>query len=142
MEVRAKRLDPRALLPLYASAGAGGGDLHALDGGALEPGEHRAVGTGLALEVPLGYGALITPRSGLSAKYSVGVLNSPGLVDSDYRGEVKVLLVNRGKQRFAWEAGERIAQLVLVALPQARFVEVEELGGTQRGEGGFGSTGR
>ena len=116
-------------------------DLHAVESVTLEPGVPRLVPTGLTLEIPPGYEAQVRPRSGLALKDQVGVLNSPGTIDSDYRGEVQVLLANLGTEPLAIARGERIAQLVVARVEQARLVEAARLAPTQRGAGGFGSTG-
>ncbi len=144
VEIRLVRLSEDARLPAYASTGAAGADLFALapDGISLEPGMRATVPTGLALEIPPGYEAQVRPRSGLAAKHGVTVLNAPGTIDSDYRGELKILLVNLGDQAFAIRDGDRIAQLVVAPVSRAHFVARAELGGTARGSGGFGSTGR
>ncbi len=132
-------------LPFYASAEAAGMDLLAAveDGAPLElaAGEKLMVPTGLAIALPFGYEAQIRPRSGLAAKHGITVLNSPGTVDSDYRGEVKVILINHGKESFTIERGERIAQMVIAPVTQGVWQEVDELPETERGAGGFGSTG-
>lgn len=133
-------------LPVYASEGAAGLDLHAaLSPGqklVLEPGARDLVPTGFAISLPEGYEAQVRPRSGLAFERGVGVLNSPGTIDSDYRGEVKVLLVNFGAHPFEILRGMRIAQLVVAPIARATLVEVaDDLDGTTRGGGGFGSTG-
>ncbi|HEV7257418.1 MAG TPA: dUTP diphosphatase [Bosea sp. (in: a-proteobacteria)] len=132
-------------LPAYESAGAAGMDLRAAisDGEALElaPGARTLVPTGLALQLPGGFEAQVRPRSGLAAKHGVTVLNAPGTVDSDYRGEVKVILINHGDTAFAIRRGDRIAQLVIAPVTRAITVEVTALDQTGRGAGGFGSTG-
>jgi dUTP pyrophosphatase len=131
-------------LPAPASAGAAGADLRA----AVErdlvllPMARAAVPTGLQLEIPLGWEGQVRPRSGLALRHGVTVVNAPGTIDSDYRGEVQVLLINLGADPFTIRRGERIAQLVLAPVAATRFVEVERLGDTDRGDGGFGSTGR
>jgi dUTP pyrophosphatase len=132
-------------LPSYQSANAAGLDLvAAIPEGApvsLESSDRALVPTGLAFELPEGYEAQVRPRSGLALKHGVTVLNSPGTIDADYRGEVKVLLVNLGAESFIVRRGERIAQLVVARVERVRIEPVSELGGTSRGEGGFGSTG-
>lgn len=131
-------------LPAPASSGAAGADLRA----AVErdlvllPMARAAVPTGLQLEIPLGWEGQVRPRSGLALRHGVTVVNAPGTIDSDYRGEVQVLLINLGADPFTVRRGERIAQLVLVPVAASRFVEVERLDPTDRGDGGFGSTGR
>ena len=132
-------------LPTYHSAHAAGLDVVAgvpADASvALAPGGRALIPTGFALELPAGYEAQLRPRSGLALKSGVTVLNSPGTIDADYRGEVKVLLVNLGAESFVVRRGERIAQLVVARVEHVRIEPVSELGGTSRGEGGFGSTG-
>jgi dUTP pyrophosphatase len=132
------------LLPIYGSSGASGADLAAaLDAPmVLAPGERRLVPTGLRVEIPYGYELQIRPRSGLALEHGVTVLNSPGTVDSDYRGELKVLLVNLGEREFTVRRGDRIAQAVVVPVARARFVVTGRLADSDRGGGGFGSTGR
>ena len=129
-------------LPAYASAGAAGFDLRAAAEMTLAPGAVALVPTGFAVAVPDGFELQVRPRSGLAAKHGVTVLNSPGTVDSDYRGEVAVILINHGAAPFAIARGDRIAQAVIAAAPQADLVEVASLDDTERGSGGFGSTGR
>ena len=132
-------------LPFYASAEAAGMDLLAALAAdspvTLAPGETAMVPTGLAMALPPGYEAQVRPRSGLAAKHGITVLNSPGTVDSDYRGEVKVILINHGRDSFVIERGERIAQMVIAPVTQGVWVEVADLNETERGAGGFGSTG-
>ncbi len=133
-------------LPAYQSAGAAGVDLRAalLPGTALSlpPGGRRLIPTGLALVIPRGYEGQVRPRSGLAAKAGVTVLNAPGTIDSDYRGEVCVVLINHGDAPFEISRGDRIAQLVFAPIVQAELVETERLEETERGSNGFGSTGR
>lgn len=131
-------------LPGYETSAAAGMDLRAnLDAPiTLQPLERALVPTGLFMEIPVGYEAQVRPRSGLAAKKGITVLNSPGTVDADYRGEVKVILVNLSNESFIINDGERIAQLVIAAHAQAEWVEVSELSETNRGAGGFGSTGK
>lgn len=128
-----------------AHPGDAGLDLHARHPTLIEPGERAVVGTGVAVAVPDGYAGLVVPRSGLAARFGIGVVNSPGLIDSGYRGEIKVILVNHGRERFEAARGDRIAQLLVLALASPAVVEVEELrelGDTARGGNGFGSSGR
>lgn len=129
-------------LPAYATDGAAGLDVAAAESLTLRPGARAAVATGLALAVPRGWEVQVRPRSGLALKYGITCLNTPGTIDSDYRGEVKVILANLGDEHFEVKRGERIAQLVLAPAPQARVLEVTQLDATARGSGGFGSTGR
>ena len=128
-------------LPAYASAGAAGFDLRAAVSLTLEPGQFAMVPTGFAMAIPAGFEMQVRPRSGLAAKHGVTVLNTPGTVDSDYRGEVAVILINHGSKPFAIARCDRIAQGVIAAAPQASLVEVASVGPTERGAGGFGSTG-
>jgi dUTP diphosphatase len=141
VDLPAVRLDRELPLPAYARPGDAGLDLRASESVKLEPGERRLVPTGLAIAIPEGHAGLVLPRSGLAMQKGVTVLNAPGLIDSGYRGEVKVLLINHGPAVVAIERGERIAQLVIQAVARARLVEVERLPDSARGEGGFGSTG-
>ena len=141
MDLPAVRLDRELPLPAYARPGDAGLDLRASESVKLEPGERRLVSTGLAIAIPEGHAGLVLPRSGLAVQKGVTVLNAPGLIDSGYRGELKVLLINHGPVVVAIERGERIAQLVIQAVARARLVEVERLPDSARGEGGFGSTG-
>ncbi|WP_375429418.1 dUTP diphosphatase [uncultured Sphingomonas sp.] len=129
-------------LPAYATAGAAGMDLVAAQDLLLEPGARAAVATGFAIAVPDGYEVQVRPRSGLALKHGITCLNTPGTIDSDYRGEVKVILANLGAEPFAVVRGERIAQLVPAAVTHASVEEVDSLNETVRGERGFGSTGR
>ncbi|HEY5430434.1 MAG TPA: dUTP diphosphatase [Solirubrobacteraceae bacterium] len=136
------RLDEGAVLPTRAHEGDAGLDLHALEPAVLAPGERASVGTGIAVEIPPGRAGLVLPRSGLAARHGISVVNAPGLIDSGYRGEVRVLLLNTDRaQPFEILAGARIAQLVLVAVQLSVAVEVDALGDSERGAGGFGSSG-
>ncbi|MDA9072118.1 dUTP diphosphatase [bacterium] len=130
-------------LPSYGTVASAGVDLRANieEPIRVESLEKVIVPTGLFIEIPIGYEAQVRPRSGLAFKHGITVLNSPGTIDADYRGEIKVILVNLSKETFVIENGERIAQMVIAAHEQAEWVEVEELGDTDRGAGGFGSTG-
>ena len=123
-----------------SSLGAAGADLYANESVTLAPGERHAVATGLRIEIPPGHAGLVWPRSGLAVRHGIDTL--AGVIDSDYRGEVRVVLVNHGRQPFAIEPGDRIAQLVLQKVERAVFTAASELAGSVRGEGGFGSTGR
>jgi len=133
-------------LPAYQSAHAAGLDLLAAVREnaplVLAPGKHAMVPTGLAIALPDGFEAQVRPRSGLAAKHGVTVLNSPGTIDADYRGEIQVILINHGAEPFTIKRGERIAQMVIAPVVQAALVDVDELSATDRGTGGFGSTGR
>ena len=142
--IRLKRLPNGEGLPLpaYATAHAAGMDVVAAEDLDLAPGARHAVATGFAIAIPEGYEVQVRPRSGLALKHGITCLNTPGTIDADYRGEVRVILANLGSEPFPIRRGERIAQLVPAAVQQAAFVEVEELDETVRGNGGFGSTGR
>jgi dUTP pyrophosphatase len=142
--IRLKRLPHGEGLPLpaYASAHAAGMDVVAAESVALAPGARHAVATGFAIAIPEGYEVQVRPRSGLALRRGITCLNSPGTIDADYRGEVKVILANLGDQVFEVIRGERIAQLVPAPVLRARFAEADELDETDRGGGGFGSTGR
>jgi len=135
------RLDPSIELPSYAREGDAGLDLRAAHDATLEPGSRGLVGTGLAVAIPPGYAGLVLPRSGLALSQGVTVLNAPGLVDAGYRGELKVLLVNHGDKLVPVRRGDRIAQLVIQRVERAELIEVNELPVSERGAGGFGSTG-
>ncbi len=143
--IRVRRLEHGVGLPLpaYATAGAAGADLHAAvtDPLTIPPGERAAVPTGLVMEIPAGFEGQVRPRSGLALRNGLTVANAPGTVDSDYRGEVKVLLMNLGSEPVTIARGDRIAQLVVAPVTQAEFTDSAELSGTGRGGGGFGSTG-
>lgn len=128
-------------LPAYATAQAAGMDVVAAESLSLAPGQRYAVATGFAIAIPPGYEVQVRPRSGLALKHGITCLNTPGTIDADYRGEVKVILINLGSEPFAISRGDRIAQLVPAQVQHARFDEVDELDQTERGTGGFGSTG-
>jgi len=133
-------------LPAYGSASAAGMDLRAALGGdgalSLSPGERALVPTGIAIALPEGFEAQVRPRSGLAAKHGITCLNSPGTIDADYRGEIKVILINHGAEPVTITHGERIAQLIVAPVVQAQWHEAEDLDQTERGAGGFGSSGR
>ena len=128
-------------LPAYATAGAAGMDVLAAEDVTLAPGARHAVATGLAVAIPPGFEIQVRPRSGLALKHGISVPNTPGTIDSDYRGELKVIMINHGAEEFAIRRGDRIAQLVLAPVTRASWLEVDSLDETARGEGGFGSTG-
>jgi dUTP pyrophosphatase len=143
VEVQVKRLNNGAGLPLpsYASAGAAGMDICAAESVNLRIGKRAAVATGFAFAIPAGYEVQVRPRSGLALKNGITCLNTPGTIDSDYRGEVKVILANLGDEDFLIKTGDRIAQIVVAPVTHAAMVEVDALDATKRGSGGFGSTG-
>jgi dUTP pyrophosphatase len=129
-------------VPAYAHPGDAGADLHAAESLVLGPGERSTVGTGTAIALPDGYAAFVVPRSGLAARHGITIVNSPGTVDAGYRGEIRVTLINTDRvEAFAIEKGDRIAQLIVWPVDRARFIPVESLPGSHRGERGFGSTG-
>jgi len=138
------RVRPDAQLPKYMSDGAAGMDLAAsLDTEVtIAPGQRALVGTGLAIALPRGFEAQVRPRSGLAAKHGVTVLNAPGTIDEDYRGEIKVILINHSDEPFVVKSGERIAQMVVAPVARVTLVEADSLDGSTRGAGGFGHTGR
>lgn len=137
-----KRLDPELPMPKRAHIGDAGADLYAAETLTLEPGQRALVGTGVALALPLGTVGLIHPRSGLAAKHGLSIVNTPGTIDAQYRGELKVCMVNTDREApFTIERGMRIAQLVVQRVELVDFVEVDELDDTERGAGGYGSTG-
>lgn len=143
VSVQVKRLNNGAGLPMptYASDGAAGMDVCAAEGLTLKVGKRHAVATGLAFAIPHGFEVQVRPRSGLALKHGITCLNTPGTIDSDYRGEVKVILANLGDEDFVIQRGDRIAQLVVAPVTHAAMIEVEALDDTARGAGGFGSTG-
>ena len=143
IKILIKRLSKQVSLPKYETSGSSGMDLGAnIDGNLIiEPGKTVIIPTGLALSIPRGYEAQIRPRSGLAAKNKISVLNTPGTIDADYRGEIKVILINLGSEPFKIEKGLRIAQMVICPIVKAQLEEVDDLNKTGRGDGGFGSTG-
>ena len=142
IDVLLTRLDPDVPVPAYAHPGDAGADLVTTVDVRLEPGERAMVPTGVAIALPEGYVALVHPRSGLAARFGVSIVNAPGTVDAGYRGEVKVVLVNLDpRDAVELRRGDRVAQLVIQRVEHARFVEVDALPGSARGDGGYGSTG-
>ena len=140
--LRVRRLDPAARLPVRAHDDDAGYDLHALHAASLAPGERATVATGIAIELPAGHAGLVVPRSGLAARHGIAIVNAPGLIDAGYRGELKVLLLNTDPSAtFEIAPGDRIAQLVVIAVAAPEVVEADTLGPTARAEGGLGSTG-
>jgi len=141
IDVAIRRLRPDAVLPQQAYEGDAGVDLAACEAIVLEPGSRAVVATGLAVEIPDGYAGFVLPRSGLAARHGIGVVNSPGLIDTGYRGEIRVVLINSDREAaFVVEPGMRIAQLVIAPVASVRLVEVEELATSERGARGFGSS--
>ncbi len=146
IEIKFKRLSGSfddLELPHYATEGSAGMDIRAavLDEIILMPGKVCLIPTNLSVEIPTGYEIQVRPRSGLAAKHSIGILNSPGTIDSDYRGEIKIIMMNFGEENFIIKRGERAAQLVISKIFQANITEVKELNNSKRGKGGFGHTG-
>tara|TARA_B110000259_G_scaffold103779_1_gene119328 strand:+ start:295 stop:732 length:438 start_codon:yes stop_codon:yes gene_type:complete len=142
-KIQIKKLSDSVLIPKYETSGSSGMDIAAntIKKIIINPGEKAMVPTGFSLAIPKGYEVQIRPRSGLAAKKNITVLNTPGTIDADYRGEIKVILINLGKEKFIIENGERIAQMVVCPVVQVNLEEVKELSCTERGSGGFGSTG-
>jgi len=142
--IRVKKLNPKAFLPTYGSAEAAGADLYACleQPVTIEPGETAWIGTGIALEVPKGCAGLVYARSSMGAKRGLAPANKVGVVDSDYRGEIRVVLLNHGKEPQTVEHGERVAQFLITPVLTPEYAEVAELSDSQRGAGGFGSTGK
>jgi dUTP pyrophosphatase len=141
-ELRVRRLDSAAKLPVRAHDDDAGYDLHAAHAATIAPGERAMVGTGIAIELPPGHAGLVLPRSGLAARHGIALVNAPGLIDAGYRGELRVLLLNTDRAApFDVAPGDRIAQLVVVAIAAPEIVEADALAATVRGEGGFGSSG-
>lgn len=143
MELRVAKLRPEGQLPTRAHEGDAGLDLHACETAHIGPGERWSVATGIGVEIPEGHAGLVLPRSGLAREHGIALVNAPGLIDSGYRGELRVLLLNTDPaETFRVELGDRIAQLVLVPISPAAPLEVEALSDSARGDGGFGSSGR
>ncbi len=144
VKVKVKKLYDKSILPKYMNVGDAGADLFAYldDDFILHPNCRCLISTGLSMAIPLGYEVQIRPRSGLAHKYGITVLNSPGTIDSTYRGEIKVILYNSSNENFVIKDGDRIAQMVLKEVPHADFDVVDNLDETERGDGGFGSTGK
>jgi dUTP pyrophosphatase len=141
MQINFVRLDSELPVPTTGHIGDAAVDLHSRVEVVLKPGERSAIPTGLAVAIPEGYAGLVLPRSGHSMRWGVGVVNGPGLIDSGYRGEISVLLINHGQETVTFERRSRIAQLAVVPMPTVDWVEVDDLDETGRGSGGFGSTG-
>lgn len=142
MQVNFLRLDRELPIPVTAHIGDAAVDLHTRIDLRLTPGERASVPTGIAVAIPAGFAGLVLPRSGHAHRSGIGVVNGPGLIDSGYRGEVSVLLINHGAEEVGFRRGDRIAQLAIVPVPTVEWVEVDDLDETGRGAGGFGSTGK
>ncbi len=141
MKLKIKRIDPNAKLPEYANPGDAGLDLFSIEDADIEPGCSKLVRTGIAIELPAGTEAQVRPRSGRALKHQITLLNTPGTIDEGYRGEIGVIMINHGKNTFHVHTGMKIAQMVIQHVLRVDVVECEELSDSQRGEGGFGSTG-
>lgn len=143
IDIPIKRLESAGDLPLpsYETDGSAGMDVRAAEEAVIAPGNRALVGTGFAFAIPAGYEIQVRPRSGLALKKGVSIPNTPGTIDSDYRGELKVILINHGEEDFRVERGDRIAQIIVAPVQRGVLIEVADLGETQRGSGGFGSTG-
>ena len=143
MKIKLKKLDRTLTIPKQAHDGDAGYDLISAIDATIRPGERLLVPTGIALQIPSGYGGFVQPRSGLAIKQGIGLVNSPGLIDSSYRGEIKVIMINLDKKKeFSIKRGDKIAQLVVQKVIEFQFEEVDELDDSDRGAGGFGSSGR
>lgn len=143
MQLRIKRLDSKLPLPAYAHEGDAGLDLYAAEAVVIEPGQRALVPTGIAVAIPEGYAGFVQPRSGSAIRSGLSLVNSPGLIDAHYRGEIKAIAINLDPENpISIERGDKIAQLVIVPIARCVLDEVDELDDTARGEGGFGSTGR
>jgi dUTP pyrophosphatase len=142
MKLKYKKVAPNAITPRRATSGSGGYDLFSTQDVTLRPGASYAVGTGIEMEIPSGYVGLICPKSGLAANFATTVLNGPGVIDPDYRGEVKAIMINEGEQPKRFAPGDKVAQILFVETEEVEFEEVAELSSTERGTGGFGSTGK
>ena len=143
IKIQIKKLSNSVIIPKYETSGSSGMDIaaHVENNIIINPGEKALVSTGFSIAIPTGYEVQIRPRSGLAVKKNITVLNTPGTIDADYRGEIKVILINLGKEKFIIENGDRIAQMIVCPVVQADLKEVKELSDTARGSGGFGSTG-
>ena len=142
-KIQIKKLSSSVSFPKYKTSGSSGMDIaaHIKNNIIINPGEKALIATGFSIAIPKGYEVQIRPRSGLAIKKNITVLNTPGTIDADYRGEIKIILINLGKEKFIIKNGERVAQMVVCPVVQASLEEVKELSDTQRGSGGFGSTG-
>lgn len=143
MQINLKQLDKSLPIPKYANLGDAGCDLYSRVNITIQPGGKALVPTGIALSIPDGYAGFVQPRSGLAAKHSISIVNSPGLIDSKYRGEICAILINHDSEKeFSIERGDKICQLVIQKVEEVKFNVVDDLDGTRRGSGGFGSTGK
>ncbi len=136
------KVEDESLMPSYETLGSAGADLKANEEGVLMPGQRKLIKTGISIELPAGYEAQVRPRSGLALKHGISMVNTPGTIDSDYRGEIGVILINHGDTPFEYKKGDRIAQLVIARYSRAEFQICSSLSETERGSGGFGHTGK
>ncbi|MGB9674569.1 MAG: dUTP diphosphatase [Nanopusillaceae archaeon] len=141
MKIKVKKLDSKAIIPRYASEGSSGLDLYSIEECRVNPGEIKLIPTGISIEIPDGYEGQIRPRSGIASKYGITIINTPGTIDSDYRGELKLAIINLSKTPYSIHIHDRLAQLVISPVVKVDIEEVNELSETQRGKNGFGSTG-
>lgn len=141
IKVKIKKIKDNAIIPKYAHQGDAGVDLYSIEDYLLKPSERVLVSTGIKISIPKGYEAQIRPKSGLALNHGISIVNTPGTIDADYRGEIGIITINLGKEDFKIEKGKKIAQMIFNKVEEAEFEEVEELENTTRGEGGFGSTG-
>lgn len=141
IKVKIKKIKDNAIIPKYAHQGDAGVDLYSIEDYLLKPSERVLVSTGIKISIPKGYEAQIRPKSGLALNQGISIVNTPGTIDADYRGEIGIITINLGKEDFKIEKGKKIAQMIFNKVEEAEFEEVEELENTTRGEGGFGSTG-
>lgn len=141
IKVKIKKIKDNAIVPKYAHRGDAGVDLYSTEDYTLKPGERVLVSTGISMAIPNGYEGQVRPKSGLAVKHGISVVNTPGTVDCEYRGEIGIIIINHGNEEFKIEKERKIAQMVFNKVEEAEFEEVEELDDTTRGEGGFGSTG-
>ncbi len=141
VKVKIKKIKDNAIIPKYAHEGDAGVDLYSTEEYILKPGERVLVSTGIKIAIPRGYEAQVRPKSGLAVKHGISIVNTPGTIDADYRGEIGIITINLGQEEFKIEKGKKIAQMIFNKVEEAEFEETEELEETTRGQGGFGSTG-
>lgn len=142
VDIRIKKLTEEAIIPQYANDGDAGLDVCSIDDIEINPGQRKFIHTGLAIEIPEGFAGFMQPRSGLAIKHGISIVNTPGLIDSGYRGELKIILINTDKNEpFHISKGDRVAQLVIQEVPHINLIEVDDLNTSKRGEKGFGSSG-
>lgn len=140
MIIKVKRVKDNAIIPSYAHKGDAGVDLHSTEDYLVDSGQRVLVSTGLQIAIPMGYEAQVRPRSGLALKHGISIVNTPGTIDAGYRGDIGIILINHGKERFEIKKGQKIAQMVFAKVEEVKFEEADKLDDTSRGTGGFGST--